>query len=208
MLVDLLRFLSQAGRIGGGAPLEVLLEPLRCAAHLDRSGTPIPWGSSELEIPCQCMLPFNPALPHGVHQHFLGVGREGRRLAAEGLVLRPSDDPPVSRLHPLHEYVAKLRADDHPWDVWTDELRYAGEVFPTKESPALSVYRLVSDPRGRWSPLLLDRSGDPWGNKPDGRRKVGYRWVRLSMSSALYRTRITDHIVQRRNPAPSWSRAR
>jgi hypothetical protein len=203
-LIDLFRFLADTDRLDPGAvPFDVLLEPIRCAGRLDPAGEPLLPGATELEIACQCLLSHDPSLAPGVHQHFVGYGRDGRRLAAVGHVLRPLDDPPVSRLQPLHEYVAHLRADDCPWEVWTDELRYAGEIFPTKSAPTLSVYRLVKDRRGR-SPLLLDRTGDPWEARADGRRKVGYRWVRMMSTTALYRTGITDHILERTGPAKSW----
>lgn len=114
-----------------------------------------------------------------------------------GVVLRPSEDPPVSRLLPLYEFLRGLRADASPWDLGAEDLRYLGEVAPTKESPALSVYRLTDDQHGRWPPLVLDRAGTPWAVKPHRGRKVGYRWEVLRPSPALWRTGIVDHLLRR-----------
>jgi hypothetical protein len=204
-LFDLVMFLGETGRLDvGPVPLEVLLEPPRCAGGLGLTGSVLEPGSPDQEVRCQCLVRHDPTLPPGVQQHFLGSGHEGRRLAARGVVLRRSDDHLVSCLEPLREYLRRLRADESPWDLFGEELRYAGEVFPTKDSPALSAYRLVDDRRGGWAPLLLDRSGQPWAAKPHRGRKAGYRWVDLTLSEAISRAGIDRHILRARPLPPAY----
>jgi hypothetical protein len=201
-LFDLVCFLSETERIDRAhVPLEVLLEPIRCGARLGPTGelrTP-----GEDEVRCQCLLPHDPTLPIGAQQHYVGSGHEGRRLVAVGTVLPPSEDYPVSRLEPLHEFLRQLRAEGSPWGLFAEELRYVGEVFATKDAPALSAYRLVDDRRGGRAPLLLDRTGQPWAIKAHRGRKLGYRWVKLTRSGAIYRAGIDDHILRARPKPPT-----
>jgi hypothetical protein len=117
-------------------------------------------------------------------------------------MLRRAEDYPVSKLQPLYDYFRMLRGDDSPWDIWVEDLRYVGEVFATKDSPTLSAYQLADVPHGRRPALLVDRTGRPWGVKQHRGRKVGYRWMQISIYSGIHRAGIADYVLQARPRPP------
>ena len=168
-------------------PLPVLLEPLRCYGGLGEDGYPMPEGT-DVDFPCQCHVPHDPSCPPGLAQHIVGHDLDSWQDFVVRAHIRPrSEDPVLSSYRPLFAIARRLREEDSPFQVHADEFIYVGRIDAERTTPELWLYSHSPTRRRGFDDLVLDGDGQAWAPKPDGRRKAGFRWVRIGDHAAMYR---------------------
>lgn len=181
-------------------PLGPLLEPLRCYGGLGADGYPMPEGT-DVDFPCQCYIPHDPACPPHLTQHIVGRDPEtfSEFIVRAHIRLR-SDDPPLSYYEPLVALVRRLRARCSPFELHVDECTYVGRIDAQRGVPELWLFRYDPEARRGFDELVLDGDGRGWAPKADRRRKAGFRWVRVDDRAAVIGAGVR---YAPREPAPS-----
>lgn len=174
-------FLHDTGRLCPDSdPVDALREPLRCYGGLGPDGNRRPEGE-DIDFPCQCYVPHDPTLPPGMAQLALERGQVVRAWAPGR-----GDDLPQSCFRPLARFARRVRRTATPCPVFVDEFLYRGRTDAAGATPALWIYAL-EDWHHLYADLVVDEHGDAYAPKEDGRRKAGFRWVRISDRDALHR---------------------
>jgi hypothetical protein len=182
-------------------PLPVLLEPLGCYGGLGADGYPMPDGT-DVEFPCQCHLPYDPSCPPGLAQHIVGHDPDTwQHFVVRGHIRPRSEEPLLSSYGPLFAIARRLRAEDSPFGFHADEFIYVGRVDAERSTPELWLYLYSPTSRRGFEDLALDADGRAWQPKPDGRRRAGFRWVRISDHAAAWRCGVAAATIDSRKVA-------
>jgi hypothetical protein len=168
---SVLSWVHETGRMSEtSAPLEVLLEPLRCYGGLDGKGRPMADGD-DIDFGCQCWIPHDPCQPPGLGSHIVGIRPDSYEPLITPAVLHPRrDDPSPADLSALRAFLLRLGGE-----ASEDDFVYAGRVPASGQTPELWLYHF-DDRHCRL--YTLDGSGRRWFARPDGRRRLGFRWTR------------------------------
>ena len=152
------------------APLEILLEPLQCYGGLDRNGTPM-HEDDDIDFGCQCWIPHDPSRPPGIGGHVVGIRPDTYKPLITPAVLHPRrDDPSPADLSALRAFLLRLGGGASEEDFF-----YAGRVPASGQTPELWLYHFDDRDCRLYT---LDGGGRRWFARPDGRRRLGFRWIR------------------------------
>ena len=198
---NVLRFLAVTGRLDPASdPEAALLEPLQCYGGLGADGSPRPEGV-DVEFPCQCHLPHDPACPPGLAQHLVGRDRDdGTEFVVHAHVRNRSEDLPMSAFLPLTKLARRLRARNSVFIVALDQFDHVGTVPPTRTTPELWIYRFHPEARRGFDPLVLDEHGNAVEATRNRSYKVGFRWMPIEDRRAIVVCGLASWTFER--PAP------